>query len=89
LLADHVGDDRQRVLYAVLTLGVFVFWYAMLATNRVMRKAARRLREIERSVNRRAGERLLQWESYWGGAVTGFWGKGEPLPGRPREDDLD
>lgn len=38
-------------------------------------KAAERLRELENDINRRAGEQLLVWETYWGGAVTGFWGR--------------
>jgi hypothetical protein len=86
LLANNISATGQFILYGVMTLSLFVFWYAMSATNHVILRAAWRLREIERSVNRRAGEPILQWETYWGGAIVG-WGKWEPLPGRPRDED--
>jgi hypothetical protein len=47
--------------------------------NRDILKAAARLRELESDINRRAGETLLEWETRWGGAVTGFWGRARPL----------
>jgi hypothetical protein len=47
--------------------------------HRDINKAAARLRELEQEINERAGEELLVWETRWGGAVTGYWGRAKPL----------
>jgi len=44
-------------------------------TYRDIVKAAARIRELEKDINVRAGEDLLVWETFWGGAVTGFLGR--------------
>ncbi len=49
-------------------------------------KASERLRELEADINRRAGEDLLVWETRWGSAVTGFWGRARPLPAQSRSE---
>src|SRR5207253_220924 len=63
-----------------LAVGALAVWYFRRLIARDIRKAATRLREIERSLNSRAGETLLVWETYFGGDVTGWWGRGEELP---------
>lgn len=57
---------------------VFLFFFKLI--SRDIDKAAKRLRQLEHGINRRAGETLLVWETRWGGAVTGHWGHGTPLP---------
>jgi len=65
----------------IATLSVFiVFLFFFRLISRDIDKAATRLRELEQDINRRAGETLLVWEVRWGGAVTGHWGRGKPLP---------
>jgi len=74
------------------------FWVALVATlvvlasfcwliTRDIHKAAKRLRELEKDINCRAGETLLVWETRWGGAVTGYWGRGRPLPPNERSPE--
>jgi hypothetical protein len=36
-------------------------------------RAALRVMQIEREINKRANERLLVWETYWGGQAGGAW----------------
>lgn len=79
LFSNQIKHPRDYVLYGTLGVAVCIFFYAMWQVDRDTRKAAERVREIERDVNARAGEELLQWESRWGGAVAGFWGSSRPL----------
>jgi hypothetical protein len=44
------------------------------ALMRDLVRTALRVREIEAEVNRRAGERLLVWETEWGGQTSSLWG---------------
>ncbi len=60
------------VVCILLPFGLWIFW-------RETMKEAKRIREIELDVNSRVKEDLLVWENLWGGAVTGLFGKGEPL----------
>jgi hypothetical protein len=62
----------------IATTGLFTW-----LISRDISKAARRLRQLEREINRRAGDHLLEWETRWGGNVTGYWGRAEPLPYSP------
>ena len=39
---------------------------------RDIRRLARRVIELEKDINRRAGEELLVWESRWGGVTSGL-----------------
>jgi hypothetical protein len=36
-------------------------------------RAALRVKQLEREINRRAGEHLLVWESEWGGQTSSLW----------------
>jgi len=63
------------VVAAVIVVAFF-FW----TISRDIAKAARRLRELEKDINCRAGETLLVWETQWGGAVVGYWLGTKPLP---------
>jgi hypothetical protein len=47
---------------------------------RDIKKVARRIREIESLVNGYFGQTVLVWETYWGSARTGIWGRAEPIP---------
>lgn len=56
------------------TIAVFVLIVLLLAGTgalsvRDVWRAAARVREIERDVNKRAGENLLAWETFWGDAL--------------------
>jgi hypothetical protein len=61
-----------------LTIALVALPYFFWLISRDVQKAATRLRELEKESNSRAGETLLVWETRWGGAVTGIWGKGKP-----------
>jgi hypothetical protein len=37
-------------------------------------RAALRVQELEKEINRRAGEHLLVWDNEWGGMTTTLWG---------------
>jgi len=76
IMGQPLGVRFWVALVAVLV--VFSFLYRLI--TRDIDKAAKRLRELEQDINCRAGETLLVWETRWGGAVTGHWGRGKPLP---------
>lgn len=52
---------------------------------RDINKAAMRLRELENDINLRAGEKLLVWETKYGGAVTGYLGRAKPLRDKTKQ----
>lgn len=79
LFQNKIEHPRDYFLYGLLGIAVCIFIYAMWQVRRDTNKAAERVREIERDVNQRAGEDLLQWETRWGGAVTGYWGTSKPI----------
>jgi hypothetical protein len=66
-------------LIFILSFGFFVFWAVSV---RDVWRAARRVREIEGEVNRRAGEPLLTWELLHAPGSQSQWGaifpKSEP-----------
>ncbi len=62
-------------IFILILAGIFFYWLI----SRDIKKAATRLRELEIDINRRAGEELLVWEIKWGGDVTGYFGRGEPM----------
>jgi hypothetical protein len=68
------------ILVGFLAASVAAVSVAAWFTMRDIGKAAKRIRELESDINSRAGEDLLIWETRWGGAVTGFWGRARPLP---------
>jgi hypothetical protein len=80
-----IDHPRDYILYSLLGFAMCVFCYAMWQVGRDSGKAAKRVREIEREVNQRAGAELLQWETRWGGGATGYWGSARPI--KKSEDD--
>jgi hypothetical protein len=75
-----VGQPMNVRFWITLVVELVVLSFCYWLISRDIDKAAKRLRELEKDVNRRAGETLLVWETRWGGAVTGYWGLGKPLP---------
>jgi hypothetical protein len=75
-------DTRFWVLLAIAVAAFSTFGWIL---HRDVEKAAERVREIEAYVNTQVGEPVLQWETLWGGAVTGYLGPARPLklPERP------
>ncbi|MFA6054721.1 MAG: hypothetical protein WC769_05025 [Thermodesulfovibrionales bacterium] len=65
------------ILFAILVAVSCLFSWLI---SRDISKAARRLRRLENDINFRAKDHLLEWETRWGGNVTGYWGRAEPLP---------
>lgn len=72
-LTDGLDESDRLLLYGSLAVCMLVLGFSVWKINRGVQKIARRLRELESEINRRAGEPLLQWETHWGGAVAGFW----------------
>lgn len=71
-----LGRSPSSVLFwlaLVAVLAPFSYFYWLLSCD--IAKAAKRVRELENDINRRAGETLLVWETSWGRQVTGYWGK--------------
>jgi len=66
------GGSRLKVWVGLSAIGI-VFLIGGWMTFGNINKAASRLRELERDINARAGEKLLIWESEHGGARTGLW----------------
>lgn len=80
-IVGHPVDRRFWIsIFASLTLLLVGWWFIY----RDVEKAAERLREIEKMINDLADEDLLVWETRWGGAVTGYWGRARPLSPAPR-----
>jgi len=50
------------------------FSYFCWLISRDSAKVAKRVRELEKDINCRAGETLLVWETLWGREVTGYPG---------------
>ena len=68
----------------IASLIVVTYFYWLI--SRDIKKAARRLRELEHDINERAGETLLIWETKWGGTVTGWMGRGEPKESESKDE---
>ena len=62
--------------WVIIVLVSVVFAGAVWTIFRDINKASIRLKEIEQEINAMAGAPLLQWESRWGSATTGYfsWG---------------
>lgn len=69
--------------WLAFVIALIIFLFAVWFILRDINKAAERIRELETEINSRAGEELLVWESRWGSAVTGFWGRARPLDKTP------
>src|SRR2546421_9424266 len=74
-IAGHPIDLRFwiSIAAAILVLG-FGYWFIFRDTE----KAAERLRQIEKKINDLAQDEILVWETRWGGAITGYWGRARP-----------
>jgi hypothetical protein len=79
LIISRPPDARFWTALVAALVGVSYFSFVVM---RDMRRLAKRVRELEDDINRRAGEELLIWESRWGRAVTGFIVQRAPLPSR-------
>ena len=60
---------RWFVSLAVFLAVMFVFSYFL---GSDITRSARRVRELERDINARAGEELLVWENRWSRGATGI-----------------
>lgn len=81
LIAAGVATEVPPWLKYIL-LAIFVPVYAFSAwfVLRDTWKLRDRMLEIEASINDRAGEDIILWETLWGGIGTGFWGRSKPKP---------
>lgn len=70
VLAGATNINFGVALFAVLGGIVLIIW--RLITRDIDREAAH-VRILEAEINRRAGHRLLTWESEHGGAKIGYW----------------
>ena len=78
LISIITGTYGARTIHIFLA-SVFVVLAFSWLIERDIRKAARRIREIERYVKQKTGENVLIWENQWGGARSGFFGPAQPL----------
>lgn len=67
------------LFWSALSATIILFVIALFGFHRDIEKSAARIREIETHINSTYGEELLQWETRWGGAVTGYWGLGKKV----------
>lgn len=74
-----ITQTRGSLFWPGAAIALTFFLVATWFTLRDIKKASIRIQELEKDINRRAGEELLVWESNWGGLVTGFWGRARPL----------
>lgn len=74
----------DRRFWIAALIGLIGLFGLVLVVVRDLRKIARRVKELETDINKRAGEELLVWESRWGATVTGFVFLRPPLP--PKSD---
>jgi hypothetical protein len=69
--------------WCVLVLGIVLLGSATWFNLREIGRAANRVLLLEKEINERAGERLLQWESRFSPGATGWFGL--PTPLAPKE----
>ncbi len=62
----NIGSLVSLTVSAIILF--LFFWFIRKDTY----KAAKRLRQLEKDINRRAGEELLLWETKYGAATTPF-----------------
>ena len=72
--AEETTGKTWLALAAIIGVLAAAGWF----TLREITQATRRIREIERDINARAGEDLLVWETLWVGWATGLLGRGSP-----------
>jgi hypothetical protein len=73
-LLSRPTDERFWMLLGVAGILLAVSAWT---TFRDIKKAAKRLREIETQINELAGIELLEWENHWGSEIAGFWRRGK------------
>ena len=74
----NLNTYQSYILYGLLALGFLIFWYGVWFAFRETDRVIVRLRQIEADVNERAGETLLQWETFWGWSAINHWGRSKP-----------
>ncbi len=79
-------QTRRSLFWPGVAIALTFFLVAAWFTLRDIKRAATRIQELEKDINRRAGEELLVWESKWGGVVTGFWRRGRPLDQKTQDN---
>jgi hypothetical protein len=77
-LALIVSQPISPRFWAAFVIGLIVLGWCTAVIFRDILKCARRVRQIEKDVNRRAGEELLEWETYWGGGSAGYFSGTDP-----------
>ena len=70
LLAALASHFDPKSVYLLIFISLFVFAAIWLWADFDITKAAQRLRELEASINRRAGEDLLRWETNATGTIV-------------------
>jgi hypothetical protein len=80
-----VSRPLDRRFWTAIVASIIALSYGRFITLRDIRRLAKRVRELEHEINRRAGEELLVWESRWGMAATGFYFEHLPLTPNPPE----
>jgi positive regulator of sigma E activity len=71
-LMGHAVDRRFWISLAV-SLPLLCLGFGVI--RRYINKTAKRLREIEKTVNSLAGLELMVWETLWAGGVTGYFAR--------------
>jgi hypothetical protein len=75
LLAALAAGISGAIIAALVAGAFVVFIFLLLWADHDITKAAERLRELEGEINRRAGERLLRWETNAAGTIFRRLGK--------------
>jgi cytochrome c biogenesis protein CcdA len=70
-----------------LIVGITILSIGTWFTARDLFKMNRRAKELERNINSRCGETLIEWETRFSSLSTGWWGLSPPLT--PRSDRTD
>jgi hypothetical protein len=82
-----MGHAVDRRFWISLSVGLPLLCLGFSVIRRYINKTARRLREIEKTVNSLAGLELLVWETLWAGGVTGYFARSlSPLQGATDEE---
>jgi hypothetical protein len=70
ILQQEFQGNKFWSLFVVLIAGILISG-RFLAFD--MRRSAKRVRELEKEINMRSGEKLLVWESELGGLNASYW----------------
>ena len=83
MLAGTSDKTPTWLIYTLIPLFALAYAFAAWFIMRDSYKLRDRLLEIEVSINERAGEDLILWETLWGGlgmGFKGFWNRAKPKP---------